>query len=159
MTATSAEPRVIKAQLPGQEQAASAAVVTRRLMPTLFKTGAQYTRRDVFRALGVPEDTWGGNWFTGYNEHDGALYIFANVGAPGRTGHDYANAWEQSKLRWFAKNGTRLRQPQVQKIIDAATHVHIFWRTANDGPFCYAGRATAVEVKDASPVEVLWSFD
>lgn len=123
-----------------------------------FKRGAEYTRWDILRALGLPEDTSGGNWFTGYNEHQGSVYVFANIGVPGRTGHDYKNAWEGENLRWFAKNRTKLSHPQIQKLIDRMTPVHIFWRTANDRPFRYAGQAKAVEVKDTSPVEVLWSF-
>lgn len=84
-------------------------------MTESFIRSQQYTRRDVFRVLGLPEETWGGNWFTGYNEHDEAIFIFTNVGIPGRTGHDYGNVWEGSKLHWFAKNGTRLEQPQIRK--------------------------------------------
>jgi hypothetical protein len=123
-----------------------------------FRRGELYIRPDVLRLLAVSDNVRGGNWFTGYNEHDGCVYVFVNVGAPGRTGHDYANAWEGDRLRWFAKNGTRLNQPQIRKLIDAATTVHVFWRDANDQPFRYAGEAKVVEVKNTSPIEVLWSF-
>lgn len=128
-------------------------------MSVLFKRGALYTQRDVLRLLGLPEHTWGGNWFTGYHEHGGAACVFANVGTAGRTGHDYANAREGSHLRWFAKTGSSTRQPQVRRLVDPATPVHIFWRTNTRDPFTYAGRGKALEVKDSSPVEVLWAFD
>ncbi len=124
----------------------------------MFEIGNQYTRRDVFRIIGIPEDTWGGNWFTGYNVHDGAFYIFANVGSTGRTGHDYPNRWEGSRLRWFAKSGTRLEQPQIQQMLDRHATVHVFWRGDNDRPFTYAGLAHHTDVVDTSPVEVLWEF-
>jgi hypothetical protein len=127
-------------------------------MPGVFKRGALYARRDVLRLLGLPEGTWGGNWFTGYNEHGGAAYVFANVGTAGRTGHDYANAWEGHNLRWFAKNRSSIRQPQVKRLIDAATPVHIFWRTVTTDPFTYAGRGRVLELKDSSPVEILCRF-
>jgi 5-methylcytosine-specific restriction enzyme A len=123
-----------------------------------FRRGELYTRRDVFRSVGISENVRGGNWFTGYNEHNGCVYVFANVGTPGRTGHDYANAWKGECLRWFGKNGTRLNQPQIQKLIDPSTPVHLFWREANDQPFRYAGEAKMTEVKNTSPVEVIWSF-
>jgi hypothetical protein len=135
------------------------AVPWKETMHDSFRRGSQYTRRDVFRLIGVPENTRGGNWFTGYNEHAGAVYVFANVGVPGRTGHDYRNAWEGANLRRFAKNGTNIRQRQAQRIVDARARVHVFWRTDSDEPFLYAGRGTAIEVKDSSPVEVLWTFD
>ena len=128
-------------------------------MTSWFKRGSFYTRRDVFKAIGVAEGTWGGNWFTGYNEHRGAVYIFANVGVAGRTGHDYANVWEDANLRWFAKNRTTIRQPQIQRIVAKGTPVHIFWRGKSDQPFNYAGRGSVLEVKDTSPVEVLWQLD
>ena len=124
-----------------------------------FIPGQRYSRRDVFRVLGLPEETWGGNWFTGYNEYAAAIYVFANVGVPGRTGHDYGNSWDGSRLRWFAKSGSRIQQPQIQRLINDNIPVHVFWRAANDQPFVYAGIGKAVEIKDTSPVEVLWKFD
>ena len=63
-----------------------------------FRTGGVYTRKDVYKALGLPEDTRGGNWETGYHNHDGDWFIFATIGAAGRSGHDYDNTWEGSAL-------------------------------------------------------------
>jgi hypothetical protein len=37
--------------------------------------------------------------------------------------------------------------------------VFVFWRAEDRAPFTYAGLAHAVEVEDASPVRVVWSFE
>ncbi|HEY6320259.1 MAG TPA: HNH endonuclease [Thermoanaerobaculia bacterium] len=47
----------------------------------------------------------------------------------------------------------------MQKLLEAASRAHVFWRTSNEMPFEYAGTAIAIEIADTSPVEVLWSFD
>ena len=56
-----------------------------------FQVGNTYKRRDVYKVIGIPEDTKGGNWDTGYARHENEWFIFCNVGIMGRTGHDYAN--------------------------------------------------------------------
>src|SRR5690606_27192815 len=101
----------------------------------------------------------GGNWDTGAVEFDNEFIIFTNVGPEGRTGHNYGNRWEGTCLRWYHKGGSHLGWSSVQKLLQLASVVHIFWRTSNEAPFEYAGTATAVEVADTTPVEVLWSFD
>jgi 5-methylcytosine-specific restriction enzyme A len=80
------------------------------------------------------------------------------VGSAGRTGHDYPNQWEGNRLRWFAKTGTRIDQPQMRDVLNPQTEVHILWRADNDRPFVYAGLATVADVRDTSPVEVVWAF-
>lgn len=122
-----------------------------------FKVGAQYTRQDVFRILGIP-DPGGGNWYTGYNAHDGDWFIFCGVGTPGRTGHDYNNHFRGDELVWYGKTGSRLEQPSIQDLIKPSTNVYIFYREDNRSPFTFAGLGRAKQTKDVSPVEVVWSF-
>lgn len=86
-------------------------------------------------------------------EHDNEFIIFTNVGTEGRTGHNYGNRWEGICLRWYHKRGSHLGRSSVQKLLEPASVVHIFWRTENESPFEYAGKATAIEVADTSPVE------
>ena len=123
----------------------------------MFERGQEYTRRQLFRLLGVPEDIQGGNWFTGYNEYKGSFYVFANVGTPGRTGHDYANKWVGPELEWYAKSGTNIQQPQVLRMISSDS-VHVFWRERNQAPFRYAGTAVARLIRGGTPVEIVWAF-
>lgn len=124
-----------------------------------FERGAQYTRPDVKERAGLPRDAKGGNWDTGVVEHKNEFLIFTNVGTEGRTGHNYENRWEGSCLRWYHKGGSHLGWPSVQKLLEPASRVHVFWRTSNEAPFIYAGTARVSELADTSPVEILWSFE
>jgi hypothetical protein len=124
-----------------------------------FSKGCSYTRAQVAEEIGLPLNRRrGGNWDTGYDRFDGAFFIFCNVGVAGRTGHDYANRWENDQLVWQAKNGTRLSQPTMQAIASAKHPVHVFWRTGDKDPFTYAGAGTPMEVQDTTPVRIRWAF-
>jgi len=122
-----------------------------------FIVGNPYTRNDVYDALGIPDGDRGGKWNTGYTKHAGEIYVFCNVGVPGRTGHDYQNRWEGDELVWFGKGGTRLTQSFIKEMISGDCRVHFFWRSAQYSPFTYAGWPDFItEIKDTSPVEVRW---
>ncbi len=123
-----------------------------------FEVGNEYSRGDVKELAGVPRDSVGGPWHTGVLEHDGEFILFANVGTAGRTGHDYDNRWEGSLLRWCHQGGSHIGWASVQRLLERDRVVHVFWRGSDTDPFVYAGYATAIEVKDRSPVEILWSF-
>ncbi|MCY4636429.1 MAG: DUF3427 domain-containing protein [Acidobacteria bacterium] len=124
-----------------------------------FKVGRRYSRRAVQRAAGT--EGKGGVWFNGVVPPAAArdFIIFATVGDAGRTGHDYANRWERDCLRWYHQKRSRLKWPGVRELLHSGVPIHVFWRISNKDPlFTYAGRATASEVKDTTPVEILWSF-
>ncbi|MGX4802062.1 HNH endonuclease [Bradyrhizobium guangdongense] len=123
----------------------------------MFEVGAEYTRADVQELLRVPESRRGGDWDTGYTSYNNELYIFCNIGAAGRTGHDYPNRWEGDDLVWSAKNRSRINQPLMQAIASGLP-ARIFHRSVDRAPFVYAGMARAVDVRDSSPVKVRWSF-
>lgn len=122
-----------------------------------FEVGAQYTRLDLFRILGVPT-LKGGNWYTGYNAHGADWFIFCGVGAPGRTGHDYQNHFLGKELVWYGKTGSKLHQPSIRSLIKPGARVHVFYRQDDRSPFTYAGLARPIRTTDVSPVEVVWSF-
>jgi 5-methylcytosine-specific restriction protein A len=105
------------------------------------------------------ENPKGGAFFTGYANRGDDWFIFCGVGTPGRTGHDYKNHFVGDELAWIAKTRTKLSQDQIQKLINPAGDVYIFFREDERDPFTFAGRGRASMVKDTSPVEVLWSFD
>jgi hypothetical protein len=125
----------------------------------LFIVGQQYTRQDVQMALAVPEAQQNGNWDTGYNFFDGQIYVFANVGEAGRTGHNYDNRWEGDRLVWYGKTGSRLHQPLMQKIVTGQVETHVFWRRRARDRFIYAGIGRAEVTRDTSPAEITWAFD
>lgn len=124
-----------------------------------FDRARKYSRSDVKQQAGLPRGSKGGNWDTGIVEVDREFLIFANVGTEGRTGHDYGNRWEGGHLRWYHKSGSHFGWPSVQRLLESRQLVHVFWRTSNEASFDYAGTATAAEVVDTSPIEILWSLD
>jgi len=126
---------------------------------SVFEICRAYSRNDVYQALDVPAGRRRGNWETGYTTYDGEVFIFANVGAPGRSGHDYDNQWIGEQLLWWGKKGSRLHQPTIRKILESGSFVHIFTRSDNRMPFIYAGRGHVVSTQDTSPVQVTWAFD
>lgn len=126
----------------------------------MFKIGDLYTREDVAELIGYPEEKRrGGNWMTGGTKFGDAFYIFANIGLPGRTGHDYPNRWDGKELILTGRTGSRLGQSIIDSMISGAFPVHIFWRGADRAPFTYAGNAHAAAVRDTTPVEIIWGFD
>ncbi|MEO0315851.1 MAG: hypothetical protein RI928_2307 [Pseudomonadota bacterium] len=44
-----------------------------------FRIGQPYARKDVYRVLGLLENTKGGNWDTGYTSHGADFFIFCGV--------------------------------------------------------------------------------
>lgn len=123
-----------------------------------FQTGETYTREGVQDLLDVPPKRRGGNWNTGYTRYDGKVYVFCNIGIPGRTGHDYPNRWDGEELVWYGKNGSTAGQPLMKAMVLGSVPVHIFWRGQEYGPFKYAGVGRPRSIRATSPVEVRWGF-
>ncbi len=122
------------------------------------KSGNQYSRRDVFDVLAVPQEARRGDWFTGYHKHQNEWFIFAGVGVPGRTGHDYQNEWQGNQLLWRGKTQSNVGQPVIAELIGGNHGVKVFWRTDDRAPFTYAGLARVADVKETVPVTILWSL-
>jgi len=124
-----------------------------------FKINNEYKRKDIYKIIGIPEDTKGGNWDTGYNLYKEDFFIFVNIDTAGRTGHDYRNKFDGDDLIWYAKNNTRLHQPQIQKFLNPPGKIYIFWRNDDKKPFTYGGTAKAIDFFDESPVKIIWSLN
>lgn len=122
-----------------------------------FAVGQSYTRKDVFRILGIP-DPKGGIWYTGYASHGNDWFIFCGVGTTGRTGHDYQNRFLGTRLVWYGKNRTRLSQPAMKSMLNPVSRVYVFYREDNEAPFQFAGIGKPTSVRDISPVEIIWDF-
>jgi 5-methylcytosine-specific restriction enzyme A len=121
--------------------------------------GRTYTRKEVLVAIGVSPVPTGGNWYTGYTSFRGAHFIFCNVGAAGRTGHDYPNQWiTRTRLRWLGKTGSKSTSPQVMAMTRGDEPVYLFYRSDNRASFTFAGKVRAIELRDTRPVEVVWEF-
>ena len=124
-----------------------------------FVPGRKYSRADVQEVVVSSPGAMGGKWNTGVVKHDGEFYIFANVGVSGSTGHDYDNRWEEDRLRWYHQSKSHIGWPRVQALLEPERRTHVFWRRAKKGLFRYAGEGIPLEVKETTPVEILWSLN
>ena len=119
-----------------------------------FIVDEQYTRKDIYRIIGISEDTHGGNWDTGYNKYINDYFIFANIGVAGRTGHDYGNKFDGDQLVWFTKTDTHLGQPQIKDLLNPTGYVYVFYRMDSLQPFIYAGTGIPISYQDTTPVQI-----
>lgn len=120
-----------------------------------FTVGQKYKREQISQQAGDGGDITG-NWATGYPHKDGVTFIFANVGNPGQTGHDYDNYFDGPDLIW---RGRTQRQPSIQRMIAAGAETHVFWRTGGRDLFTYAGLGEALSITDEVPVRVRWRLN
>lgn len=126
----------------------------------LFEAGKKYSRKDVYRIIEVPPEKQGGNWDTGYNRYNNDIFIFSNVNAAGRTGHDYPNRFVGNEFMWSAKNGSKLHQASIQRMLSPEVVKYVFAREDSNNPsFTFIGKGKVKEVYDESPVRILWKFD
>ena len=126
---------------------------------THFDIGRQYSRDAVADLIKLPTSKRLGHWTTGYSLQNSEFFVFANVGAAARTGHDYPNHWDGRRLIWFAKRTARPHHREVEKLISRNLPVHIFWRGNDRADFTYAGLGNPVSVSTNSPIQIVWSFD
>src|SRR5687768_16969497 len=120
----------------------------------MFSEFQQYTKGDIYRLLEVPADKQHGAWDTGYRKYNGDIFIFANIGIAGRTGHDYDNHWEGSDLVWYGKTTSHIAQPLIQYMIKGEGKVYIFTRTDDRQPFTFQVEAKAKSYIDITPVKI-----
>lgn len=124
----------------------------------MFKIGETYSKEDIYRLRNVPKEKQKGSWNTGYTKFENDIFIFTNIGVPGRTGHDYNNHWENEDLVWYAKTGTNIDQPLIKEMVNGSLNVFIFTRDDSRLPFTFSGKAHIKSVLDESPVKIVWSF-
>jgi hypothetical protein len=85
-----------------------------QMAESTFSVGHRYTREAVADLIALPSNRRkGGTWVTGYTRYNNEIFIFCNVGVPGRTGHDYPNRWLGKKLVWFGKTHASADQPLI----------------------------------------------
>lgn len=129
------------------------------MQPHNFRLGSLYTRSAIFSVLGLSPEPRGGAWFTGYTDFGDDTFVFCNVGAAGRTGHDYANHFSGRQLVWQAKGPSKLDQPSIQRMLDRSRRVYIFHRSDDRDPFTFGGLGTPAKVFDERPVRIIWDLD
>ena len=118
----------------------------------MFKKGSKYTRKDVgwivLPETGRPK---GGSWDTGYVTVGDKLIVFMNIGVPGKTRHDFDNAFDEDTgvITWFGKPNTHSGQPIFQNLLNKHLAAHFFARWDNSDPkFTYLGIGSVVEYDD-----------
>ncbi|WP_010291228.1 DUF3427 domain-containing protein [Kurthia massiliensis] len=125
-----------------------------------FEVNKKYTRKEIKALIGAPDpNNIGGNWTTGYTSFSDEYFIFANINAAGRTGHDYPNILTKDALFWYSKGNHSLNTPTIQNMISGQYKVHIFTRdNSNDPHFIYQGLGIPANYEDTSPVHIEWSL-
>ena len=126
----------------------------------MFVPNSQYSKWDIYDVLNVPKNQQRGAWDTGYREYEGNIYIFSNIGIPGRTGHDYNNYWDGDLFKWEAKTKSNINQPLIRKMLEGSNNQSIFLFTRTDDrlPFTFEGKIKVLEFVNSSPVKITWGF-
>jgi 5-methylcytosine-specific restriction protein A len=123
-----------------------------------FEKNAYYTRESVWKIYHPNEGEMpdGGNWKTGYTREGSDLLAFMNIGTPGRTGHDFANSFDEAngEIVWFGKNFTHSKQPTFIKLLNGSLTLHFFarWDSENVN-FLYLGVGVITSYEDDHPVK------
>jgi 5-methylcytosine-specific restriction enzyme A len=125
----------------------------------MFNIGQIYTKNDIYQILNVPLTKRKGAWDTGYRKYNNAIYVFCNIGTPGRTGHDYNNHWENGNLVWFARTKFSLNQPLIREMLDGSSNIYIFIRENDRKPFTYIGKGVAILSEATNPVKITWKIN
>jgi hypothetical protein len=118
-----------------------------------FQKGASYSRNDLRKIYG--KEGQGGVWDTGYVIEGEELLAFLNIDAAGKTGHDFANNYdeESEQITWFGKPNTHSKQPIFQKLLNGNLTPHFFARWDNKHlNFKYIGIGKVLECEDGVPM-------
>jgi len=124
-----------------------------------FVVGDFYSRKDIYKIVNVPIHKQKGAWNTGYTIYDDSAFIFANLGVPGTTGHDYANLLVGNILHWYSKTTDTIHVPRLKRIMSGEIEVYIFTRTdSKNVNFIFQGLGTLVDYDDIKPAYVAWEL-
>ena len=119
--------------------------------------GGRYTRKELWGMLhpNRPYPT-GGNWSTGYVLEGDSLFVFANIGIAGRTGHDFPNTLDHKSktMVWYGKPNSHSGQPTFQRLLSQTIRIEMFARWDNTNTaFTYLGSPSIRSHDDSVPVE------
>jgi len=116
----------------------------------MFKRGVAY-KRDEIAVIARPDNPpRGGDWTTGYARIDTTLYVFMNMGIPGRTGHDFDNHFDPKTqtLIWFGKPNSHSGQQTFQKLMSGELKPLFFARWKQNDPFTFLGTGNIILFED-----------
>ena len=122
-----------------------------------FNKKSKYSRLEVWNEVtGRDDDRPGYNiGRSGYGRINNGndLFIFMNVGTPGRTNQgdiDYQNHYDEKTegARWCAQKDTHSQQPLMQKIINGDLNLYLFARWDRRPQWTFLGQAYFISYKD-----------
>ena len=116
----------------------------------MFKRGIQYKRDEIASIVRPNDPPSGGNWTTGYARIENDLFIFMNMGIPGRTGHDFDNHYDPKtgSLIWFGKPNSHSSQDTFKKLMNGGLRPLFFARWKQGDPFTFLGTGLIVSFED-----------
>ena len=120
-----------------------------------FTKHSNYSRRDVIKIVTGKDEQPYGKWVSGYNREGDNLFVFMNIGIPGRTGHDYKNTYdrETEEVSWCGKSKTHSNQPVIKQIINGDLSLYVFARWERHVvDFEYLGIGKVISFEDDVPV-------
>ena len=122
-----------------------------------FKIGQKYKISEIRAIVGHPGK--GGKWVKGYLEHNGIMFIFANIKSPGFGGQQYNNRWLTSQLlEWSGNTKSKVKDRYIQLILDPEQTTHLFTREEkylSGGELTYQGTVRALDIYEEEPVYIL----
>lgn len=126
----------------------------------MFSIGETYSKNELYKIMNVPLERRKGAWDTGYRVWEGNIFIFSNVGIPGRTGHNYNNYWDGELFVWEAKTNSNINQPLIKKMLAPLPQQenYLFTRINDMDPFTFEGSVRAKEYKNNVPVVIVWEL-
>ena len=129
-------------------------------MQNLFKRGESYKKTDIYHILNVPINKQRGEWDKGYRYYEGNLFLFANIGIPGRTGHNYNNYWDGELFFWEATKRSNSEQLGIKKMISPieGQQNYLFTRLEDRAPFTFEGLIKLKELTNHAPVRIVWEL-
>lgn len=127
----------------------------------MFRVGRPYSKKDIYRILQVHPEKQRGAWDKGLRYYEGDVFIFSNVGIPGRTGHDYNNFWDGDLFHWEGQTNSNLNHPSIRRLIQPSDErkIQLFTRTRDKTPFIYEGLIRPLKYFDTTPVKIIWQFE
>jgi 5-methylcytosine-specific restriction protein A len=127
----------------------------------MFAIDQKYSKAQIYEILQVPLERRHGAWDTGYRQYEENIFLFSNVGIPGRTGHDYNNYWDGDLFVWEGKNKSNANQPLVRKMLNPEPNQNnfLFTRTNDKEPFVYEGTVIVKEFENTSPIRITWQLN
>ena len=122
----------------------------------MLLVGKTYSRSEVFEILAGQSVQIGGNRSLGVVSEGRFVLGFANLGVPGKTGHDFPNFYDEEThhMDWFGQPNSHSKQPMMAALIERSRPLLMFTRYKTSDPFKFRGQAQILGWEDRDDVVV-----